>query len=104
MTSGDIDGFVWDYQKKTYIAIEQKWTNERNKESQDLHLKFLSAIFYEAQQSKRFSDYKFYVLKIIGDPPFQECEVKNISNGDVKKLNRDQLIELFEMNINFEDI
>lgn len=104
MTSGDIDGFVWDYYKKTYIVIEQKWTNEKNKDSQDLHLKFLSAVFEEASKSERFADYKFYVLKFIGDPPFRNCNVTNITTGESKTISREVMIDLFDMKIKFEDI
>lgn len=104
MTSGDIDGFVFDYVKKIYIVIEQKWSNERHKSSQDTHLKFLSAIFEEVNKSDRFEDWKFYILKVVGDPPFISCEVENISTKETKILSRDQLVDLFEMNINFEDI
>lgn len=104
MTSGDIDGFVWDYNKKTYIAIEQKWSNENNKKSQDLHLKFLSAIFAEVVKCERFCDYKFYVLKIIGDPPFEKCKIINIADDSEKIIDRQSLVDLFEMNKNYEEL
>jgi hypothetical protein len=104
MTSGDIDGFVWDFNKKIYIVIEQKWTNEKQKSSQIYHLKFLSTIFAEMKSVDRFAEYKFYVFKIVGDPPFNECVVYDIGSGVSRKINRQQLKDLLEMTILFEDI
>jgi hypothetical protein len=104
MTSGDIDGFVWDYIKKIYIVIEQKWSNERHKSSQDTHLKFISAILDSALETERFKDYKFYVFKIIGDPPFDKCIVQNIKTNESKNITSKQLIDLLEMNVKFEEL
>ncbi len=104
MTSGDIDGFVWDYRKKIYLLIEQKRTKERHKDSQDLHLKFIEAIFSEMKHSERFSNYKFYVLKIVGDPPFRTSTVINISDNMVKEIDQYTLKDLLEMNVLFEDL
>lgn len=104
MTSGDIDGFVWDYRKKIYIVIEQKWSAERQKESQDLHLEFISAILNEAKKQPRFADWYFYVFKIVGDPPFHTAHVINIATKETKKIDRRNLIHLLEMNIKFEEL
>lgn len=104
MTSGDIDGFVWDYKKKIYLLIEQKRTREKHKNTQDLHLKFIDTIFQEMKFSKRFYDYRFYVLKIIGDPPFNTATVINMSTCETKKIDQKGLINLLEMNILFENL
>lgn len=104
MTSGDIDGFVWDYVRKIYIVIEQKWASERQKKSQDLHLKFISAILNEAKMTPRFADWSFYVLKIVGNPPFHTANVTNIATEETKEIDRMNLIDLLEMNIKFEEL
>jgi hypothetical protein len=104
MTSGDIDGFVWDYERKIYIVIEQKRKFEKHKDSQDLHLRFLSAILSEMFYSERFGGYKFYVLKIVGDPPFHESKIMNMTTDETKVINQEQLVNLLEMNILFEDL
>jgi hypothetical protein len=104
MTSGDIDGFVWDYGKKVYILIEQKWSKEAHKRSQDLHLEFMNAIFNECSKSDRFYEYKFYVFKIIGDPPFYKCRVCNIGTKETKHIDQEGLIDLLDIKILFEDL
>lgn len=104
MTSGDIDGFIWDFKRKIYIVIEQKRPQERQKNSQHLHLQFLHAIFNEALNTDRFRSYKFYVFKVIGDPPFHNCIVHNIATNEKKNVNQDQLKLLFDMDIFFEDL
>ena len=104
MTSGDIDGFVWDYKKKIYIVIEQKWSTERQKDSQDLHLEFINAILNEAKKQERFADWSFYVFKIVGDPPFHTAHVINIDTKETRKIDRRNLIHLLEMNIKFEEL
>jgi hypothetical protein len=104
MTSGDIDGFVWDYTKKIYIILEQKRKYEKHKESQDLHLKFMSAILQEMYFSDRFGAYKFYVFKVIGDPPFKESTIINMMTDEAKIISQKKLVDLLEMNILFEDL
>jgi hypothetical protein len=104
ITSGDIDGFIWDYHKKIYIIIEQKRKYEKHKESQNLHLMFISALFNELKYSERFAEYKFYVFKVIGNPPFKECKIHNISTDETKVLDQQQLIDIFDLNLFFEDL
>jgi len=104
MTSGDIDGFLWDYKKKIYIVIEQKHIREKHSQSQDLHLQFINAILKSAAETDRFCDWTFYVFKIVGNPPFNECVIHNIDTSESKKVNRKQLIDILEMKIIYEDI
>jgi len=104
MTSGDIDGFLWDYKKKIYIVIEQKHIREKHSQSQDLHLQFINAILKSAAETDRFCDWTFYVFKIVGNPPFNESVIHNIDTSESKKINRKQLIDILEMKIKYEDI
>ena len=104
MTSGDIDGFIWDYRKKIYIVIEQKHIREKHSQSQDLHLQFINAILKSAAETDRFCDWTFYVFKIVGNPPFNESVIHNIDTSESKKVNRKQLIDILEMKIKYEDI
>lgn len=104
MTSGDIDGFIWDYKRKVYIVIEQKRSQEKHKDSQHLHLQFMQAMLDALLYTERFGSYKFYVFKIIGDPPFNNCIVHNIATDEKKDVNQEQLKMLFDMDIFFEDL
>jgi len=104
MTSGDIDGFVWDYKKKILIVIEQKWTQERQKQSQDMFLQFIITALEEAKKQPRLMDWFFYMFKIVGDPPFHSATVENIYTREIKNVTRTQLIDILEMNIRFEDV
>lgn len=106
MTSGDIDGFVWDYKKKKYYLIEQKRINERHKDSQNLHLIFMHNVLIEASNSERFFDYEFGVFKIIGNPPFQNCVIQKIDNYDCEKKNvtRFDLINFLNLDVSFDDL
>jgi hypothetical protein len=104
MTSGDIDGFIWDYYRKVYIVIEQKRSLEKHKDSQHKHLQFLQAMHDELIYTERFAAWKFYVFKIIGDPPFHNCIVHNIATDEKKDVNQEQLKMLFDMDIFFEDL
>jgi hypothetical protein len=89
MTCGDIDAFQWDYQKRVFRIIECKRRLENNKSSQNTFLNFLSTI--------QIPGYTFRVLKIIGDPPFERCEVINIKTGIKKIITRSELIKILNM-------
>lgn len=106
MTSGDIDGFIWDYKKKKYYIIEQKRINERHKDSQNLHLIFINNILMEAGKSDKYNDYEFGVFKIIGDPPFQSCMIQKIDSNDCeeKMVTRLDLIDFLNLDISFRDL
>lgn len=102
MTSGDIDGFVWDFEKKIYIVLEQKWVYERHNKRQDDHLKFISCILQKAKQDDRFKDYYFGVYKLVGNPPFDSILITDMKTNVNKKLNQNQLKDFLELNKTFE--
>lgn len=108
MTSGDIDGFIFDYKKKTYMVLEQKWCSEQSRESQDMHLRFLAVILDEAKKVQRFNDWKMGVYKIIGDPPFNTCTVKQFGlkeeDDQEIRIERLELESFFNLDISFEDL
>lgn len=105
MTSGDIDGFVFDYRKRRHMFIEQKWTTEKNSDAQENHLRFLSKVFNEKKRSDLYKDWDFGVYKIIGDPPFHECTIMRYPDMiKIQKVNRDTLKKFLEFEISFDDI
>lgn len=80
MTCGDIDGFQWDFQKKTLRFIESKRTNENTKESQTRFLKFFA-------NNVQIPVYKFNVYKIISDPPFDKATVVDMKSNLLHEFN-----------------
>ena len=89
MTSGDIDGFQWDYNKNVLRFIESKRTSEINKDSQNKFLQFLSRI--------EIPGYKVNVYKIIGDPPFDTAKVIHVNTGLEIEFNHSQLIDFLNI-------
>lgn len=110
MTSGDIDGFVWDFKRKIYRVFEQKWATENQKKSQHMHLAFLAEVLAIARASERFAGWEMGVYKIIGDPPFIKSTVEQISVRDrhvfskKKVATRVELMEFMNMSITFDQI
>ncbi len=108
MTSGDVDGFIYDYKKKIYMVLEQKWVREESKGSQDNHLRFLAAILNEATKGAQFREWKMGVYKIIGDPPFTTCKVQQFAvkpqDDRIIQIARTELQGFFNLEILFEDL
>ncbi len=89
MTCGDLDSVQWDFYKGIFRIIECKRTGERNKESQDRLLEFLSKI--------EVSGYRFDVYKIVGDPPYTSCWIQNMKTKEVKEFAQDELTKWLNM-------
>ena len=104
MTTGDIDGFIWDYVLQKYMLLEQKWNGENRKKSQDLHLRFLYTILEEAKKGERFRNWKFGVYMIIGNPPFHESIIVSYPNKEKKRIDQNTLKIFMELEIDFEDL
>jgi len=104
MTTGDLDGFIFDYNKKVYYALEQKRGHERHRKSQDLHLKFLQTILDTAKKDKRFSDWNMKVYKVIGDPPFYNAQILGYPFTTGIDVTQDQMIDFFNLNVTYEDL
>lgn len=108
MTSGDIDGFVYDYKKKIYMLLEQKWCREESKGTQDNHLRFLVALLNEAKKGEFFKNWKLGVYKIIGDPPFTNCTIKQFAvkaqDDRIIRISRTELEGFFNLDIDFEEL
>lgn len=85
MTTGDMDAVQWDFYKNVFRIIECKRTTEFNKDSQNRLLEFLSKI--------KIPEYKFNVLKIIGDPPYDTAQVIDIRSGKDKIMTQEELIK-----------
>ncbi len=104
MTTGDIDGFVWDYDKKIYMVLEQKWTSEQCKDSQELHLQFLCALMEEAKKGERFKNWEFGVYKIIGNPPFKESAIIKYPDREKKRIDQETLQQFMDLKIRFDEL
>lgn len=103
MTTGDIDGFIFDYKRKIYYVLEQKWTKEKHKESQDIHLQFLVTLLDLASESERFSGWTFGVYKIIGNPPFANVRIIDFRTHECKTIDRNQFVKFLELDLKFEN-
>lgn len=106
MTTGDIDAFIWDYDKKFHYIIEQKLENEKSKESQNKHLRFLYDM-YKCVQENYFKDWIFGVYKIKGNPPFEEATIYEYpfnDNNNSITINQEELIDFFNLKVTYDDL
>jgi len=96
MTSGDIDGIFWDFNKKILRIIEAKRIKENQKESQSRLLRFL-------QDNIKIEGYDFSVYKIIGNAPYDYATIYSYKINQYISVDFNGLKDFLEMNKKFDD-
>lgn len=100
MTTGDIDGFQWDYKRKILRFIESKRSNEDQKNSQSTLLSWM-----QRNIMIRDKEYSFEIYKIKGDPPYDKSNIYSYTqNVWIWNATFDQLKRFLDMDISFDDL
>jgi len=93
MTAMNIDLIMYKAYKRHIRIIESKHSNEMMKIGQQRLLELLAKIIKPI-------GYKFEVLIVYGNPPYDNTKIVNLTTGLETELNQQELIKY----LNFEDV
>lgn len=90
-----IDLISYSWEKKKIRIIESKTENERPKVGQ----MSLFEKFKNVSKTANLDGITIDVFRIIGNPPFESSILEDISTGNRKTLNQEQLIKILNFDI-----
>jgi len=90
----NIDLIIHDYKKKIITIIESKHDKEPIRVGQGLLLKKLRSLI-----PKKPQDYKFQILIIKGNYPYDDADLLNVNGEIVKQLSKTELIKFINNEI-----
>jgi len=90
----NIDLIIHDYKKKIITIIESKHDKEKIKTGQKLLLQTLRSLI-----PKKVNDYKFQILIVKGNYPYESAQLLNVNGEIVKTITKDELIKFINNEI-----
>lgn len=90
----NIDLIIHDYKNKIITIIESKHDNEPIRVGQGLLLKRLRYLI-----PKKVEDYKFQILIVKGNYPYEKANLLNVNGEIVKTLTKQELIKFINNEI-----